>query len=114
MIIEVFLVCFRRNGDLLSQWHAHGPAGGYALGFDSGVLIDDSELKIDFRERKGMLASYSPIPLPGVTDKVVPVRHIVHGPMRDPNLAGSVGGCRLSIGTDPRHVLHRAPADMKA
>jgi DUF2971 family protein len=197
LIIEVFLVCFCCNGDLLSQWRAYGPAGGYALGFDSGALRglaskhvmlapvvydeqlqhqlirdlvrrwreifqnaepsdyivqvrrlgafvfaqafsllaatfktaafseedewrlvyrrqvqlkDDSDLKIDFRERKGMLASYAPIPLPGVTTKMIPVRHIVLGPMRDPNLAGYAVARLLEGAGYPQELIRITPS----
>ncbi len=192
-IIEVFLVCFCRNGDLLSQWRAYGPTGGYALGFDSGVLKglvnkhvtlapvvyneqlqnqlirelverwreifhhaqpgdyvtqvrrlgafvfaqafsflaatfkndafseedewrliyrrqvqvkDEGDLKIDFRERKGMLASYAPIPLPGVKDNVAPVRQIVLGPTQNPNLAGYAVTRLLEGAGYPQALIH--------
>jgi hypothetical protein len=174
-VVEVYLVCFCRNGDLLSQWRAYGQAGGYAIGFDSTVLTsltgnhlmlapvvydpskqeqlirdlvqrwrqifrdaqleefdkqirrlgafvfaqafsflaatfkteafqeedewrlayrrqvviqDDSGLGIDFRERKGMVASFAPMPLPPVSEAVLPVRHIVMGATANLNLAG--------------------------
>src|ERR1039458_1281657 len=34
--IDIYTVCFCENGDLLSQWRAYGPQGGYALGFAGG------------------------------------------------------------------------------
>lgn len=175
-IIEVFIVCFCRNGDLLSQWRGYGPIAGYSLGFDGGilkglegrhvrlapvryseveqsklvrelvsewrnlfkgapadqfpqqvrrlgafvfaqafsflaatfkregfaeedewrlfyrrqaVLKDDADLAINFRERKGFPASYARIPLPVVSDRITPVRHVFLGPTAaNWNLAG--------------------------
>jgi hypothetical protein len=37
--INVFVVCFSANGNLLSQWRAYSKAGiGYSLGFDTAIL----------------------------------------------------------------------------
>jgi hypothetical protein len=34
VVAPVYLACFCEDGNLLSQWRAYGPTGGYALGFD--------------------------------------------------------------------------------
>jgi Protein of unknown function (DUF2971) len=173
-IVEIYIVCFCRIGDLLSQWRAYGQPGGYALGFDSKVLKsltgdhvmlvpavydekkqenltrdlikrwremfkgarseqfprhvrrlgafvfaqaflflaatfknrafeeedewrlvyrhqivieDGSGIKLDFRERKGMVASYATLQLPAPTQQVLPIRRIVVGPTANAGLA---------------------------
>jgi hypothetical protein len=196
-VVEVYLVCFCRKGDLLSQWRAYGQAGGYAIGFDSTVLTsltgnhvmlapvlydgskqeqlirdlvqrwrqpfkdakleefdkqirrlgafvfaqafsffaatfkseafleedewrlvyrrqvvikDDSGLGIDFRERKGMAASYAPMPLPPISETVVPVRHIVMGATANLNLAGfGLAQFLKSVGY-PEKAIHISPS----
>jgi DUF2971 family protein len=198
-VVEVYLVCFCRNGDLLSQWRAYGQAGGYAIGFDSTVLKsitgnhvmlapvlyhgsqqeqlirdlvqrwrhlfkdakleefdkqirrlgafvfaqafsffaatfkneafreedewrliyrrqvvikDDSGLGIDFRERKGMVASYAPMPLPAISQTVVPVRHIVMGATANLNLAGfGLAQFLKSVGY-PEEAIRISPSDV--
>jgi hypothetical protein len=37
-IIETFIVCFCKDGDLLSQWRGYGKVGGYSLGFETTAL----------------------------------------------------------------------------
>jgi len=37
-ILQIYVVCFCRDGDLLSQWRGYAGTSGYALGFDSKVL----------------------------------------------------------------------------
>jgi hypothetical protein len=36
---SIFVISFSREGDLLSQWRAYCPSGGYALGFRSEILL---------------------------------------------------------------------------
>jgi hypothetical protein len=35
---SVYVACFCEEGDLLSQWRAYGPSGGYAIGFRTSNL----------------------------------------------------------------------------
>jgi hypothetical protein len=37
-IVQVYLVCFCTDDDLLSQWRGYGQQGGYALGFDTTAM----------------------------------------------------------------------------
>jgi hypothetical protein len=41
----IYVACFCRNGNLLSQWRAYGQAGGYALGFE----VDNAWSEMDLR-----------------------------------------------------------------
>jgi hypothetical protein len=41
---QIFVGCFCRDGDLLSQWRGYGRDGGFALGFDSGTLASSAEM----------------------------------------------------------------------
>lgn len=36
--LQIFVVCFCEEGDLLSQWRGYGQTAGYALGFDREAL----------------------------------------------------------------------------
>jgi hypothetical protein len=174
-VMQIFVVSFCPDGDLLSQWRGYGQSGGYAIGFDANILKglttkditlapvvyesklqdqlireligrwrdlfhdsepgefdkqvrrlgafvfaqafsflaatfksigfreetewrlvyrrqvlvqDDTALKVGFRERKGMVAGYTRIPLPSITENGGPVRRIVMGPTASPDLVG--------------------------
>jgi hypothetical protein len=37
-VMQIFVVSFCPDGDLLSQWRGYGQSGGYAIGFDANIL----------------------------------------------------------------------------
>lgn len=45
-IFRIFVTCFCKRGDLLSQWRGYGKNQGYAIGFDFNFYEDLGDLKI--------------------------------------------------------------------
>lgn len=49
---DCYLICFSKNGDILSQWRGYSPEGGVAIGFDLSNIRPFSILKRDRDEKK--------------------------------------------------------------